>query len=123
MERVKKFQIGEKAFTVEFPNIGKMIDMESLKQALTNGRYGVMASSAVVSMYQALDLVDAIAFYTICVPTVAKYYDIDDYTSVAIDKVTELVMVYKKELKPWYDGILRELMKMPNDNEETEEEK
>ena len=51
IQRVKKFNIGEKSFTVSFPNVGQIIDVESLKQALTGGRYGVMASSGVASMY------------------------------------------------------------------------
>lgn len=118
MERTKKFQIGEKTFTVDFPTIGQMIDMESLKQAYTNGRYGAMAQSPVVSMYRALDLVDAIAFYTICVPSVGKYYDISDYSALAMDKMMELVNIYKKELRPWYDGILNEMTKMSNGNED-----
>lgn len=49
IERQKKFSIGEKTFTAQFPNVGQLIDLESLKQALTNNRYGVMAASGVAS--------------------------------------------------------------------------
>ena len=38
METSKKFKIGQKEFVAKFPNVGQMLDMESLKQALTNNR-------------------------------------------------------------------------------------
>ena len=109
IQRVKRFSIGEKSFTVSFPNVGQIIDVESLKQALTGGRYGVMASSGVASMYYALDIVDAIAFLQVCVPEIAKYYDIRNYTSMSPEKVQEFVSVYQNEIKPWYDGVMKSL--------------
>ena len=45
IEREKKFKVGERTFVVKFPNVGQIIDMESLKQALTNNRYGQMAAN------------------------------------------------------------------------------
>ena len=79
IERQKKFKIGEHQFIANFPNVGQLIDMESLKQALTNNRYGVMAQSGVASMYDALDMVDAIAFLQVVVPDVARYLNIKNY--------------------------------------------
>lgn len=109
IERQKKFNIGEKAFTVQFPNVGQLIDLESLKQALTSNRYGVMAASGVASMYYVLDMVDAIAFFQVCVPDVAKYYDIKNYTLLSPEKLKDLVEVYQKEIRPWFEKIMAEL--------------
>ena len=108
IERQKKFSIGEKSFTANFPNVGQLIDLESLKQALTSNRYGVMASSGVASMYYALDMVDAIAFLQVCVPSVAKYYDIKNYTALSPEDIKELMEAYQKELKPWFDKVMAE---------------
>lgn len=123
IERQKKFSIGEKSFTVQFPNVGQLIDLESLKQALTNNRYGVMAASGVASMYYALDMVDAIAFLQVCVPSVAKYYDIKNYTSLAPEDIKDLVEAYQKELKPWFDKVMAELkgIKLNDGGDKTEE--
>jgi hypothetical protein len=109
MEREKKFNIGGKTFIAKFPNVGQMIDIESLKQALTNNRYGIMAASGISSMYDALDIVDAVAFLKVCVPSVSKFYNIDNYMALQIDVVKDFVDVYKKELKPWYDNLISEL--------------
>lgn len=123
IERQKKFSIGEKTFTAQFPNVGQLIDLESLKQALTNNRYGVMAASGVASMYYALDMVDAIAFLQVCVPSVAKYYDIKNYTALAPEDIKDLVEAYQKELKPWFDKVMAELkgIKLNDGGDKTEE--
>ena len=109
LQRQKKFKIGEKVFVANFPNIGQIIDLESLKQALTSNRYGQMAASGIASMYYALDLVDAIAFYQIVVPEVAKYYDIRNYASLSVDKSKDLVDAYQQQIKPWFDKTLNQL--------------
>ena len=59
MERTKKFTIGSKSFVAKFPNVGQIIDIDSMKQALSSNRYGNMAASGVVSAYFALDLISA----------------------------------------------------------------
>lgn len=109
IERVKKFNIGEKTFTVNFPNVGQMIDIESMKQALTNNKYGAMAASGVLTAYIVLDAVDAISFFQVCIPDFARYYNITNYTDLANEKVKEITDVYRKEIKPWYTKILRSL--------------
>ena len=73
IERSKKFTIGKKSFVVEFPNVGQILDIESMKQALTNNRYGIMAKSDIKSMYYALDVVDAVSFLTVVAPEVGKW--------------------------------------------------
>lgn len=103
IERECSFNVKEKKFTVKFPNVGQLIDLESLKQALTNNKYGVMAASGISSMYFVLDIVDAIAFYQTCVPNVAKYYDIKNYTTLSPEEIKDLVEAYQKEIKPWFD--------------------
>jgi hypothetical protein len=122
IERSKKITIGEKSFIVNFPNVGQMIDIESMKQSLTGNRYGSMASSGIASMYLALDIVDTIAFLTICVPDIAKYYNITDYSSLSSDKINTYVTVYKEQILPWYNKILMELRGITDDSEETKSE-
>lgn len=118
IERSKKITIGEKSFIVNFPNVGQMIDIESMKQSLTGNRYGSMASSGIASMYLALDVADAIAFLTVCVPDMAKYYNITDYSSLPADKMNVYVNIYKEQILPWYNKILMELSGITNDSEE-----
>lgn len=106
IQRDIKFSFQGKTFTAKFPNVGQMIDMESLKQALTRGKYGQMAQSGVASAYFALDLVDAIAFFQVCTPMVGKHFEIRDYTEVDLNVADELVKAYREVIKPWYDQTL-----------------
>lgn len=123
IERECSFNVGEKKFTAKFPNVGQLIDLESLKQALTSNRYGVMASSGVSSMYYVLDMVDAIAFYQVCAPSVGKYYNIQNYASLEPEKLQDLMDAYFKDIKPWFDKSMTELKKIgSNDNNETSTE-
>lgn len=109
LQRQKKFTIGNKSFIANFPNVGQIIDLESMKQALTDSRYGQMAASGVASMYYALDLVDAIAFYHVVIPEVAKYYDIKNYASMEVDKIKDLLDAYQKDIRPWFSETMNEL--------------
>ena len=120
IERSKKITIGKKSFVVEFPNVGQILDIESMKQALTNNRYGIMAKSDIKSMYYALDVVDAVSFLTVVAPEVGKYFNVGNYLSLSPEKVQEFVDVYQKDIYPWYAKTLEEL-KNPLKNEESEQ--
>ena len=120
IERSKKFTIGKKSFVVEFPNVGQILDIESMKQALTNNRYGIMAKSDIKSMYYALDVVDAVSFLTVVAPEVGRYFNVGNYLSLSPEKVQEFVDVYQKDIYPWYAQTLEEL-KNPVKNEESEQ--
>lgn len=121
ISREHKFTIGEKSFIAKFPNVGQIIDMESLKQALTNNRYGSMAASGVTTMFFALDIVDAISFFQIVVPIVGKYYDIKSYTSLKPEEVKDLVEAYREQIKPWYNKVMEELKGATDVKDETED--
>ncbi len=68
-----------------------------------------MSASGIKSMYMALDLVDAIAFYQVCVPAVSKYFDIKNYANLELDQIKDLVDAYLNQIKPWYDALLMQL--------------
>jgi len=109
MQKEMKFDLGGKSYTVKFPNVGKIIDMESLKQAMTANKYGSMSASGVQSMYYALDLVDAIVFFKVNMPKLVKDFEVEDLTQSDASEVGELVEVYKKQIFPWYTEIMKNL--------------
>ena len=109
MERVKEFKIGEKKFTDKFPNVGQIIDLESMKQALSGGRYGAMVASGLSTAYYGLDLIDAIAFYQVVTPEVGKYYDIKSYAELDLAAAQDLIRAYKEQIQPWYVETMNEI--------------
>ena len=75
-----------------------------------------MAASGIASMYDALDMVDAIAFYTIVVPEEAKYYNIENFSTTQVDNVSELIKVYLQDIKPWFNDTMKELKNVSKDS-------
>lgn len=114
MERIKKFSIGKKDFVAKFPNVGQIIDIDSMKQALSSNRYGVMAASGVQSAYFALDLIDAIAFFAIVCPEVGKYLDIANYATLQVDEIEDILNAYRNDISPWYNQTMNELRGLSN---------
>ena len=123
IQRTKNFKIDGKTFTVNFPTVGQIIDIEGLKQAMTNNKYGAMASSGIVSMYYALDFVDSASFLQVCCPAVARYFDITNYMDLTPEKMEMFVNVYKEEILPWYKDTLDQLRKVGKDEQSTEDNK
>lgn len=109
MERTKSFKIGQKQFTAKFPNVGQIIDLDAMKQALSGNRYGSMAASGLASAYYALDLIDAIAFYQVVCPEVGRYYDIKNYAEMELDKIEDLMKAWKDEIQPWFIDTMNEI--------------
>lgn len=99
---------------VKFPNVGQLIDIEAAKQALTNNKYGAMASSGVKSMIYALDIVDALVFVQIMCPKIKMMMDAADFTSLSPEDTEDLVMVYKTQIMPWYQKVLDQLYSSSN---------
>lgn len=121
MERTKNFKIGEHSFIAKFPNVGQLIDLESYKQSLTNGRYGQMAASGIRSQYYALDLIDAIVFFQVVTPEVGKYFDIANYANISLEKAKSFIEVYQTEIRPWFESTMNELKGIAADENEKEE--
>lgn len=110
LEQKHSFNFRGEKIVVSFPNVGQIIDMESLKQALTSNRYSSMSASGMKSMYFALDLVDSIVFFQVMCPRIKGIAEIKDYTSIDTTLAKELIDTYKEEIfKPWYKLVLAEL--------------
>ena len=122
IQRTKNFKIEEKTFSVNFPNVGQIIDIEGLKQAMTNNKYGAMASSGIVSMYYALDFVDAASFLQICCPAVARHFDISNYMDLSPEKMEMFVEAFKKEILPWYNDTLKQLRQVGKEDDTAKEQ-
>ena len=119
IEREIAITYNDKKFTVKFPNVGQLMDIESLKMALTGGKYGTFAASGIKSMYFVLDMVDAISFFSVMCPRLKNFItqeDVDvDYTQMKPESVKPLVDIYKKDVVPWYNKIMTNLYASTNE--------
>ena len=119
IEREIAITYNDKKFIVKFPNVGQLMDIESLKMALTGGKYGTFAASGIKSMYCVLDMVDAISFFSVMCPRLKNFItqeDADvDYTQMKPESVKPLVDIYKKDVMPWYNKIMTNLYASTNE--------
>ena len=109
MDRIKKFTIDGRQFTVQFPNVGQIIDLDAMRQALSSNRYGAMAASCVKSSYYALDLIDAISFFQVVCPEVGRYFDIQNFATIDLVLAEKLLKPWREEIKPWYENTMDEI--------------
>lgn len=113
-----------KKFPIKFPNVGQMIDIESLKNALTSGKYGSFAASGIKSMYFILDMVDTIAFLSVMCPKLKNFIteedDQVDYTQMKPESIKELIGIYKKDILPWYSKMIEQLYSATDESTESD---
>ena len=109
IEREKMIEVKGSKLRVKFPNVGQLIDMESLKVAISSGRYGQMALAGIKSMTVALDFIDAMVFFSILCPQVKNLYGVKELTSLDPSEGKELVEIYLRDIRPWYSKIESEL--------------
>lgn len=100
-------------FIIKFPNVGQSISIQSLKDALSEGRYGSLARSGVKESEEALDKIDALSVFSILIPELKEKLKLNDknISFLELDQFTakEIVSVYNKQFFPWYNEILKEL--------------
>jgi len=118
-----KIKCKGKSFKIGVPNIGEYIQIESLKQAVTNGRYAIMAYGGLESSEKALDLVDAVIYFSVLGgDEFLKTYNAKDHTellAMPINDSEELIGQYKDVYAPFYNTIVvrkdRPIQKQRND--------
>lgn len=115
LERKKSFTFQGEKVTVNFPNVGQMIDMEALKQSVTGNKYGSMSASGVKSMFFALDMVDALVFFEVMCPKMKRLMNIKSFTEIPPEEMKPVVDAYKVHVAPWYNKLLNDLYNLTED--------
>ena len=108
--KTKKFELEGVQYEITFPNVGQYLDIENMKMALTNNTYSTMLQSRLRSSFFALDLVDSISIMYILVPSLRKDLNVKEYTELDPFMAKKLISVYQKQIKPWYDELMAELL-------------
>jgi len=107
MDKTIKLKIFGKDYIVSFPTVGQILDIESLKSALTNGTYGDLVKMNTKTAVNALDLTDTIATFSVLIPGLKN--EIGSYTELDPFKAKELVSVYLNDFFPWFNEINKQL--------------
>ena len=99
----------DKHYTLKYPTVGQILEIESLKQSLSAGRYGLLVVSNVKSMELALDLIDAIAYFSVLIPDLKKEIAVDSFMDLDAMTAKRLSISYKKYFRKWYSELEKEM--------------
>src|SRR5690554_299905 len=109
MERKKELIIKtpdgkvENRYTVEWPTVQNIIDIESLKLMLSKGKYTEMILSGTKWMERTLNYIDMCAYLTVFCPGLVKDMKVDIRNLDAIDANGGLLKVYQEQFLPWWN--------------------
>lgn len=96
-------------YTVGFPKVGEMLAIEQKKMALTGNRYGAMSYTMTPQIAYALDLVDAISYFSVLIPALQQKLRVDSFEELESFTAKELVKVYREQFIVWYDPLAKQL--------------
>jgi len=112
----------ENSYNVEYPTVKEMIDIESLKLALSKGKYTEMIMSGTKWMARALNYVDMLSYLSIMCPKLIKDSKVNLTDIDLLDAHEGLLKTYREQFLPWWNEYEALVNRIENgEDEETEE--
>lgn len=102
-------------YLIQFPNVGQLLDIESLKSALTNGTYGDLVRMNTITANNVLDIADAIATFSVLIPEIKKQLTVKSYTEIDAVTARKIAKSYREQYFPWFNEINEELKSLDNE--------
>lgn len=100
----------EQEVTINFPNVGQLIQIESNKQLLAAGAYGSLVNARTRQANLTLDLIDAIATFMVMVPDFRENKAFpSDLDKLSPTDMVRLVSPFKTQFFPWFNKILKDI--------------
>jgi len=98
------------AYVVNFPNVGQLMEIDSMKIAISNNQYAEMVRSNLVSMENTLNLIDTVSTFATLIPELKSQPEFNKKSYLELDPflAARLVKVYSEQFYPWYSVILKE---------------
>lgn len=119
MQKSITVKIEENEYTVEFPKVGDLIDIEIRKSLLSKNQYFGILSTGTVTANFALDMIDAASVFSVMIPELKEDLKVKNLMELSPIDAKKIIKVYKKDFLPWYDGWLEAIK---GDEEESEED-
>ena len=111
MQTSKQIKIGDQIFGVSYPTVGQKLQIENVKLLLTDNGYGDLARSAHITALNLLDLVDAVAYFTILIPEISSSLSVNNFLNMEPLKAKMYAKAFKREFRPWMEAVDVELNK------------
>lgn len=96
-------------YHIQFPRIGKFKNIESLKQAISNGMYFSLMKTNTEEAYEALDMIDMEAYFSVLCPKLIEALECDSFSDLGMADYLEIKKIYIEKFVPWWKQILKDL--------------
>lgn len=106
MDKNLLLKVKSNTYEIVFPNVGKFQRIESLKQVISNGMYHQLLSTPTISSYEAMDMIDIEAYFTILAPKLVEDMKCESFSDLGLEDYLELKEVYKEQFVPWWSNII-----------------
>lgn len=103
LAKILTISVKGNSYTICFPTVGQIIDIESAKASLSKGQYRNMVSSMTTSALLALDNIDMVATFSVLLPKLIADLKVETIFSLDLASSKELCDIYKKQYAPWYN--------------------
>lgn len=116
LQRTLKLKFRENEYLIEFPKVKQYSKIEALKQQYSEGQYGSMLASRLKSQFDALEMIDVMAYFGVLMP----YQFFKDMNKTSLEEMDaidfkEIVKVYNEQFLPWYNNWYDLLSKVNED--------
>lgn len=115
MERIKKFKFQDREYSIEFPNVGQYMEIESNKLDYSNNKYSSFITSRTFSALRAVQIVECVSILSVLCPNLFKDMKVENYSEIDAKDFVELIKIYQKEISPWYSKWFNEFNKVFED--------
>lgn len=107
MERKKELVVSvegvENIYTVEWPTVQQIIDIESFKLSITKGKYTEMIMLSTKWSNRALNSADMCAYLIVMAPQLIKDMKVNPRNLDLVDSTEGLMKVYLEQFVPWWN--------------------
>jgi len=100
-------KIRNNEYEISYPNVGQLLDIDVLRDRLTNGRYDIFKYSLHPSFVHSAKRADVVAYFNTLIPQLRK--DItagmkeQNMLQLSVQEFQELEKAFDEYIQPWLD--------------------
>lgn len=109
MNRQIELKVKSNSYVIEFPNVGKFQQIETMKQIISKGMYSSLLSMNTISSVEVLNMIDIESYLTVLVKDNQLMKDLkcSTFSDLGLEDYLELKKVYDETFVPWWSGIIK----------------
>lgn len=104
MKREIQFVIKGNSYTVSFPTVRNFLNIEASRMTLSNGTYGQLLRSSLITSSVALDMIDMISVMSTLCPKMIEDLKVASMLDLDLADSKEVLDVYNSDIKKWIDA-------------------